>query len=296
MKATIFLLFLLVPGLAGAQSPASLPAPAPLPTEQDLNMGENARPENITGNPPASPPGLSPVLPADSLPSRPANSRHQLMRKMAIPLTLIAAGFAGSGRNPLIGYNEGIHEEIQEHYHCFNTKVDNYTRNVPIAAVYALNLAGIKGRHDLYNLTAVFLLADFINSSATMKLKGLTHQLRPDRSSADAFPSGHTSGAFTAATVLYLEYKDQSIWYGVGGYGIAAATGGLRMLKNKHWLSDVLAGAGVGILSTQVAYAVYPWIQKKISQGLPRRASQRFLILPGYAHKTAGINLLYTLK
>jgi membrane-associated phospholipid phosphatase len=82
----------------------------------------------------------------------------------------------------------------------------------------------------------------------------------------------------------------------VGGYGIAAATGGLRMLKNKHWLSDVVAGAGVGILSTEVAYTIYPWIQKKICQGLPRASSQRLMILPGYAFQAPAISLLYTFK
>jgi hypothetical protein len=44
------------------------------------------------------------------------------------------------------------------------------------------------------------------------------------------------------ATILFLEYKDQGIWYGIGGYGFAAATGVLRMFNNKHWVSDVIPG------------------------------------------------------
>ncbi len=55
-----------------------------------------------------------------------------------------------------------------------------------------------------------------------------------------------------------------SPWYGVAGYSIAGATGALRMMNNKHWFSDVLAGAGVGILSTKLTYFVYPFIKNKI--------------------------------
>jgi membrane-associated phospholipid phosphatase len=161
---------------------------------------------------------------------------------------------------------------------------------------YGLNIAGIKGEHNLVNLTCLFVLSDFINSATTKQLKGFTHQLRPDRSSFDAFPSGHTSGAFTGATILFLEYKDKNIWYGIGGYSFAVATGALRLLNNKHWFSDVLAGAGIGILSTQVAYAVYPWIQKQISQGIPKLSNKNMLITPTYTNSSLGLAMIYQLK
>jgi len=44
---------------------------------------------------------------------------------------------------------------------------------------------------------------------------------------------------------------------------MATATAGLRMYNNKHWMTDVAAGAGLGILSTQVAYWIHPWYEKK---------------------------------
>jgi membrane-associated phospholipid phosphatase len=291
MKAFVFLLSLL-PVLAWAQGPLPGSGPASLAATQNFRT-------SLIAHPPGEDRAYYPadiMLVSDSLPPAPDRPKRYQLRQLALPLTLITLGFAGSGRKPFITYNEEIHEEIREHFGTFKTHIDNYTRNVPIATVYALNLAGIKGRHDLYNLTALFLLSDFFNSTATSRLKKLTHQLRPDQSSYDSFPSGHTSGAFTQATVLYLEFKDQSIWYGVGGYSLATATGGLRMLNKKHWLSDVLAGAGVGILSTRLAYMVYPWIQKKISQGIPGATGQQWLIMPGYAFNTPGITLLYTVK
>ncbi|MGV3641363.1 MAG: phosphatase PAP2 family protein [Adhaeribacter sp.] len=285
MKILAILLSLL-PSLSWAQPTSSLPQSrlsfAMPPTKASANGGINTKPWPVSG-----------AIPADSVPVVAGQAKKVYLRQLAIPVSLLAAGFAGSGKEPLLKYNAEVQEEIQEHYRGFHTKMDDYSRHVPIVIAYALNLAGIKGRHDLINLSALFLLSDFINSSATSHLKKLTRQLRPDHTSKDAFPSGHTSAAFTGATILYLEFPDHGIWYGVGGYSIAAATGGLRLLNNKHWLSDVLAGAGIGILSTRAAYALYPWIQKKISQGLPKASGQQLLLLPSYTFKTPGICVVY---
>ena len=54
--------------------------------------------------------------------------------------------------------------------------------------------------------------------------------------------------------MLTKEYGDRSPWIGIGAYTVASATGIMRMANNKHWLSDVLMGAGIGILSTELGY------------------------------------------
>jgi membrane-associated phospholipid phosphatase len=89
---------------------------------------------------------------------------------------------------------------------------------------------------------------------------------RPDNIGYDAFPSGHTTMAFTSATLLHQEYGHRSVWYSVGGYGTAVSVGTLRMLNNRHWLSDVLFGAGVGIGATKAVYYMYPRIKRKITK------------------------------
>ena len=57
-----------------------------------------------------------------------------------------------------------------------------------------------------------------------------------------------------AATMLYKEYKDLSPWVGIGAYSAATLVAIGRMMNNRHWLSDVLAGASIGIMSTEVGY------------------------------------------
>ncbi|MEG2554845.1 MAG: phosphatase PAP2 family protein [Odoribacter sp.] len=48
----------------------------------------------------------------------------------------------------------------------------------------------------------------------------------------------------------------------VAAYVVATGTGLFRMYNNRHWCTDVLAGAGIGILSTRIAYWSYPLMQK----------------------------------
>ena len=71
-----------------------------------------------------------------------------------------------------------------------------------------------------------------------------------------SFPSGHTATAFMTATMLSKEYGHLSPWVGIGAYSVATTTGLMRVVNNKHWLSDVLTGAGIGIISTELGYWV----------------------------------------
>src|SRR5262249_54956799 len=72
-----------------------------------------------------------------------------------------------------------------------------------------------------------------------------------------SMPSGHTSAAFVAATIVYREYRYLSPWYGIGAYTLATTVGVYRMINDRHWQSDVLVGAGIGMLSANIVYATH---------------------------------------
>lgn len=91
---------------------------------------------------------------------------------------------------------------------------------------------------------------------------------------------------------MRLEYKAVSPWYGYSAYAAAAATGAIKIMENAHWLSDVLAGAGVGILSTRVAYYVYP-IGKEIAG---RRKDLEFRTMPFMGRDFVGASVTVTFK
>ena len=138
----------------------------------------------------------------------------------------------------------------------FHTEIDNYTQFLPFAASTILNFSGYKGRSNTWRyLTSSALsfafMGIFVNS-----IKYTASEMRPDGTTANSWPSGHTATAFTAATILHKEYgMTVSPWFSVGGYTVATATGVMRVLNNRHWVSDILSGAGLGILAGELGYA-----------------------------------------
>jgi len=91
--------------------------------------------------------------------------------------------------------------------------------------------------------TLVLGLATDVLVVTSVKL--LARRERPDGSDFHSFPSGHTSGAFTASTVLSRRYG----WkIGAPAYALATLTAMDRMEDRKHFASDVVAGAALGII------------------------------------------------
>lgn len=116
----------------------------------------------------------------------------------------------------------------------------------------------------------------------THLLKKVTHVQRPDFSDHASFPSGHTAQAFAAAAFLSEEYKDRLPWAPYVAYGIAASVGALRMANNRHFISDVLAGAGIGILCVKFSYWThrYKWNRNRAAFASPVSSSTRSLRRP----------------
>ena len=166
--------------------------------------------------------------------------------------------------------------------------LDNYLQFGPTVAVYALNAAGIHGRDNFKDRTIILLMANAFANGTVFSVKSWSHELRPDGSDYQSFPSGHTAEAFAGAEFMRMEYKDVSPWYGVAGYAMATATGLLRMYNDKHWMSDVIGGAGVGIASTRLAYWLYPKVQHLFSHkgGDPERAT---VLMPSYQNGSLGL-------
>ena len=145
----------------------------------------------------------------------------------------------------------------------FKTRIDDYAQFFGPVLTTGLKIAGLESRSDWarYAASAAMsygIMAGFVNS-----IKYTAKEMRPDGSTANSWPSGHTATAFVGATILHKEYgMTRSPWFSVAGYSVATATGVMRVLNNRHWVSDVLSGAGIGIMSTELAYALSDLIFK----------------------------------
>ncbi len=138
----------------------------------------------------------------------------------------------------------------------FRFHLDDYTQYAPGAVLLGLKAFGVKGRSSWPRMLASDAVAAAMMGAIVNTVKHKVHVLRPDGSNDHSFPSGHTATAFMTATMLTKEYGHKSPWVGIAAYATASSTGFMRMANNKHWLSDVLTGAGIGILSTEVGYWV----------------------------------------
>ncbi len=167
-------------------------------------------------------------------------------------------------------------------------KADDYFQYVPMVAVYGLNLAGVKGKHNLKDRTILLAMSYATMGIVVNAMKYTIREPRPNSGSRNSFPSGHTATAFMGAEFLYKEYKDVSPWIGYAGYALAAATGYLRIYNNRHYFNDVIAGACIGVLSTKFAYWLYPKCFKK-SECNKRQSG--VVGAPYYSPEGAGINL-----
>ena len=183
------------------------------------------------------------------------------LMQIIVPATLIGVGIIGLESDWLKYQNNEIRNELQENIDRKLT-VDDLSQYAPMLAVYGLDLSGVKSKHDIIDKTIILGTAYALMGISVNTLKTITKIERPDGSSRNSFPSGHTATAFMGAELLRREYQDASPWIGVAGYAVAAGTGFFRMYNNRHWLTDVVAGAGIGILSVKAAYWLYPTISK----------------------------------
>jgi membrane-associated phospholipid phosphatase len=209
--------------------------------------------------------------------------------RTVISATLVAYGVAALEFDWFKDWNEAVKKEIWTDAPHKQIHFDNYLQWSPAVGTLALGIAGVKGEHNFTDRLFIFGIAELIQSSVVACVKKISNETRPNGGGNESFPSGHTANAFTGAEFMRLEYRNRSPWYGVLGYTLAAGTGFLRMYNNKHWLSDVAASAGTGILSTDLAYYVYP----KIKRLLFPKKNLHTIILPTYQCGVAGIAVVH---
>jgi membrane-associated phospholipid phosphatase len=178
---------------------------------------------------------------------------------LILPAALITYGAIGIHNDPLNDWDHEIRDALGNRGQ--RTMLDDITRFAPIGAVYALDFAGIKAKTPLLDRTIILGGATALMFTSVKVTKNNAAILRPGGGSLTSFPSGHTALAFMGAEFLHHEYGHHSVWYSIAGYTVAGATGFIRIYNDKHWLTDVVAGAGFGILSMKIAYWLYPTIK-----------------------------------
>ena len=228
MLRRFFLRYALLLSLAPLARPAAAQVPAD-PTRKYENPGG------------VSAPGHQPFF------------KSKGFRAVVVPAILIGYGATVIDGNGLYSSFQAK-TDIRRAFGTYRSRVDDYLQWAPYLEIGGALLAGVESRDDRLNLGLIVLKGELIMFSSVFLVKNLTGIMRPDSSNSRAFPSGHTAQAFLAASIVHTEFRDKSQWYGVGAYALATSVAAFRMINNKHWQSDVVAGAGFGILSAHLAY------------------------------------------
>ncbi|GHT71530.1 phospholipid phosphatase [Bacteroidia bacterium] len=210
---------------------------------------------------------------------------------IAIPVAMITYGIISIESDALKKLDYSTRNELLEDNSMWYNRWDDYFQFSPAVLAFGLKLSGVEGKHKLSDMFILYCLSNILESGFIYTIKYLTGRKRPDGSNYHSFPSGHTATAFVAAEFLYQEYKDQSVWISVGGYGMATLIGISRVYNNKHWVSDVVAGAGIGILSTKIVYWAYPSLQNLFSG---KNKKYQALMCPSYENGALGLNFSCT--
>lgn len=179
--------------------------------------------------------------------------------------------------------------------HGRRTHVDEVLPYVPAAAVYGLDLFRVEGTHGARQQTETLVLGFAYTQAMAQGLKRIAGRRRPDGSDRHSFPSGHTATAFLSAEVLRMEFGRHSPWIPIGGYAVATATAVLRVANDRHWATDTMAGAAVGVLGAHLGAWTQPAVDRWLfgadgRSGLfgPKHSGEHAVVAPFYNSPTHG--------
>lgn len=167
-----------------------------------------------------------------------------------------------------IAFAHQFDDEVREHFDSpllpAGQEPDTHDGRDAAPAVLALGgtwlAATLVDDDDGRREAGAMLEAAALSGVAAYVLKDLAGRERPYATtdsgafgeSGDAFPSLHVTAAFAIGTVLAESGNERQRWLRrTLGYGLAAATAYARMDHDVHWLSDTVAGAGLGIATAR---------------------------------------------
>lgn len=157
--------------------------------------------------------------------------------------------FSGSGASLMVWpYDDVISEAVQDDIREFELQAPDKLGKLFVISGASLftHLFGRVIRKPHLANTGLYLLEAYATTEIlTFAAKKLVHRTRPNGENNLSFPSGHTSGMFTVASVLDRRYGYK---VGIPGYLLASFVGLSRIKAKKHFATDVIAGATLGII------------------------------------------------
>lgn len=184
-------------------------------------------------------------------------------RKLIFWLIVSAIVLVGLRMGVIDTMDQYIYTLRNTHFPSFAYRYDDYLPYLPLVIMFGLKGVGVKSRSSWKEMIVSTLISFALTGIVVLSMKSLCGVIRPDGSDFLSFPSGHTATVFTAAGILCKEYGYRNKWIAAVIYLPALVTGLTRPLNNRHWLSDVMAGAIIGIMMVEAGYYLAGLLFKK---------------------------------
>lgn len=211
--------------------------------------------------------------------------------QLILPTSMIAVGvfgvYNGAFRKLDNSVRDGMNSLRGNHYF----HADDYLQYLPAATYLTFGSIGVKGKHSLkeravVEATAYIAMAAIVNAG-----KYSFREKRPDSNAHNSFPSGHTATVFTGAELMREEY---GLGLGIASYTVATGVAFLRLYNDRHWLNDVIAGAGIGILSARIGYWMLPLYRRWFHWDTDAANKKAMAVVPSYDYvsNSVGLNMV----
>lgn len=205
-------------------------------------------------------------------------------KQLILPASLITVGFWGISNGAFHKLNHSLRNSVAEIRGDHYFRADDYLQYLPIASYVGLGVVGYDCKHSLRERVAAGATAYLAMGIMVNAIKLAVNEKRPDSNATNSFPSGHAATVFMGAELVRQEY---GLGLSICAYTVAAGVAFLRIYNDRHWLNDVIAGAGIGILSARIGYWMLPLYKKWFHWN----KSSVVAVLPSYDFSTKYVGL-----
>ena len=208
-------------------------------------------------------------------------------QQLIAPAVLITVGSIGVTNDWFVDLKNDWRDNLYDWRGGNRFHIDDYAQFLPVASNVGLAFVGAKARHPFRERLVVSATGYVVMQSIVTVTKNVVDEKRPDSDAYNSFPSGHTAMAFVGAEMIRKEYGNA---WGAGAYVFASGIGFMRMYNDRHWLNDVIGGAGVGILAANIAYWLLP-LERRL---LRWDQSTEMSIVPVYNSEDKSFRIAFT--
>ena len=194
---------------------------------------------------------------ADTIQQEDHNSHYLKPITWIIPGTFLVYGALKPVVNGIQQLDNDIMTQVKKNYRSFHTNAEEYIMWAPSASVYLMDAFKVNTKYSFQEHLLLDAGSIIVTGAIGYVMRKVTRNIKEYNMQGTKFPSGHTANAFRGAEILHQELKDSHKLLSYCGYLPAVAVGVLRIYNKDHLLTEVLAGAGLGILSTKLTYWVF---------------------------------------